>query len=165
MTKEARISNVEMNHTRYNSVFRISGFGFLSSFVICHSSFVIWISSQGLPTEFLSRNAAAMSGGTLIALAADEIIMCEHAVLGPVDPQLGQYPAASICFPTRRYPFVQTVFQQHAGRKLAMQKSEDSNGPGGFGFRALDFFRHLAFVIRISSPGLPKSLASSCGAR
>lgn len=38
----------------------------------------------------------AMSGGTLIALAADEIVMGEHAVLGPVDPQIGQYPAASI---------------------------------------------------------------------
>lgn len=38
----------------------------------------------------------AMSGGTLIALAADEIVMDENAVLGPVDPQLGQYPAASI---------------------------------------------------------------------
>lgn len=38
----------------------------------------------------------AMSGGTLIALAADEIVMCEHAVLGPVDPQIGQMPAASI---------------------------------------------------------------------
>ncbi|HDD45287.1 MAG TPA: hypothetical protein ENG63_10590 [Candidatus Desulfofervidus auxilii] len=38
----------------------------------------------------------AMSGGTLIALAADEIIMDPYAVLGPVDPQLGQYPAASI---------------------------------------------------------------------
>jgi len=38
----------------------------------------------------------AMSGGTLIALAADEIIMDPNAVLGPVDPQLGQYPAASI---------------------------------------------------------------------
>lgn len=38
----------------------------------------------------------AMSGGTLIALAADEIVMDEHAVLGPVDPQLGQMPAASI---------------------------------------------------------------------
>src|SRR6266567_6207722 len=35
-------------------------------------------------------------GGTLIALAADEIIMCEHAVLGPVDTQLGEYPAGSI---------------------------------------------------------------------
>lgn len=38
----------------------------------------------------------AMSGGTLIALAADQIVMSPHAVLGPVDPQLGQYPAASL---------------------------------------------------------------------
>ena len=37
-----------------------------------------------------------MSGGTLIALAADEIVMDNHAVLGPVDPQLGEYPAASL---------------------------------------------------------------------
>lgn len=38
----------------------------------------------------------AMSGGTMIALAADEIMMDENAVMGPVDPQIGQYPAASI---------------------------------------------------------------------
>ncbi len=38
----------------------------------------------------------AMSGGTLIALAADQIVMDDNAVLGPVDPQLGQQPAASI---------------------------------------------------------------------
>lgn len=38
----------------------------------------------------------AMSGATLIALAADEIVMDEHAVLGPVDPQVGQFPAASV---------------------------------------------------------------------
>ncbi len=38
----------------------------------------------------------AMSGGTLIALAADEIVMDPYAVLGPVDPQLGSRPAASI---------------------------------------------------------------------
>jgi ClpP class serine protease len=38
----------------------------------------------------------AMSGGTLIALAASEIVMGDHAVLGPVDPQLGEYPAASL---------------------------------------------------------------------
>lgn len=30
----------------------------------------------------------AMSGGTLIALAADEIVMAPNAVLGPVDPQM-----------------------------------------------------------------------------
>jgi ClpP class serine protease len=38
----------------------------------------------------------AMSGGTLLALAADEIVMDENAVLGPVDPQVGQWPAASV---------------------------------------------------------------------
>jgi len=38
----------------------------------------------------------AMSGGTLLALAADEIVMDENAVLGPVDPQVGAYPAASV---------------------------------------------------------------------
>jgi ClpP class serine protease len=38
----------------------------------------------------------AMSGGTLIALAADEIVMDSHAALGPVDPQIGKYPAADI---------------------------------------------------------------------
>jgi ClpP class serine protease len=42
----------------------------------------------------------AMSGGTLIAFAADQIIMDDHAALGPVDPQLGDqqgvYPATSL---------------------------------------------------------------------
>lgn len=38
----------------------------------------------------------AMSGGTMLALSADEIVMDGNAVLGPVDPQLGQYPAVSI---------------------------------------------------------------------
>ena len=38
----------------------------------------------------------AMSGGTLIALAADEIVMGEFSVLGPIDPQIAGLPAASI---------------------------------------------------------------------
>jgi ClpP class serine protease len=42
----------------------------------------------------------AMSGGTLVALAADEIVMDPNAVLGPVDPQLGtaqsSFAAASV---------------------------------------------------------------------
>ncbi len=38
----------------------------------------------------------AMSGGTLIAMSADEIVMDPQAVMGPVDPQLGQKPAASV---------------------------------------------------------------------
>jgi ClpP class serine protease len=38
----------------------------------------------------------AMSGGTLVALAADEIVMDENAVLGPLDPQVGNFPAVSV---------------------------------------------------------------------
>lgn len=38
----------------------------------------------------------AMSGGTLLALAADQILMEKNAVLGPIDPQVGAFPAASI---------------------------------------------------------------------
>jgi ClpP class serine protease len=46
----------------------------------------------------------AMSGGTLIALAADEIRMDPVAVLGPVDPQLGDLPAASIVRTVQKKP-------------------------------------------------------------
>src|SRR3979411_204831 len=49
---------------------------------------------KGKVTVFVPHYA--MSGGTLIALAADEIGMSPHAVLGPVDPQIGQSPAASV---------------------------------------------------------------------
>ena len=42
----------------------------------------------------------SMSGGTVIALAADEIVMDKDAVIGPIDPQIGDfvrglYPAPS----------------------------------------------------------------------
>jgi ClpP class serine protease len=57
---------------------------------------------QGKVTAFVPHYA--MSGGTLIALAASEIVMSEDAVLGPVDPQLGQYPAASILKAVARKP-------------------------------------------------------------
>jgi ClpP class serine protease len=49
---------------------------------------------KGKVTVFVPHYA--MSGGSLIALAADEIVMDSHAVLGPVDPQLEEYPAASL---------------------------------------------------------------------
>jgi ClpP class serine protease len=49
---------------------------------------------EGKVTVFIPHYA--MSGGTLIALAADEIIMDPNAVLGPLDPQIGLLPAASI---------------------------------------------------------------------
>jgi ClpP class serine protease len=57
---------------------------------------------QGKVTAFVPHYA--MSGGTLIALAADEIVMSEYAVLGSVDPQLGQYAAASILKAVARKP-------------------------------------------------------------
>jgi ClpP class serine protease len=54
---------------------------------------------KGKVTIFIPHYA--MSGGMLIALAADEIVMDPDAVLSPVDPQLASqqgsfYPAASI---------------------------------------------------------------------
>ncbi len=38
----------------------------------------------------------AMSGGTFVALAADEIAMGAGAVLGPIDPIIGEFPAVSL---------------------------------------------------------------------
>ena len=52
------------------------------------------VEHKGKVTVFVPHYA--MSGGTLIALAADEIVMDANAVLGPVDPQIGSMPAASI---------------------------------------------------------------------
>ena len=49
---------------------------------------------RGKVTVFVPHYA--MSGGTLLALAADEIVMDPNAVLGPVDPQIDSKPAASI---------------------------------------------------------------------
>jgi ClpP class serine protease len=67
----------------------------------------------------------AMSGGTLIALAADEIVMSRHAVLGPIDPQLGQSPAASILKVVEQKPIAeiddQTLILADVGRKAIAQ--------------------------------------------
>ena len=49
---------------------------------------------KGKVTVFVPHYA--MSGGTLIAMAAAEIVMDRNAVLGPVDPQIGDIAAASI---------------------------------------------------------------------
>src|SRR5687767_13717092 len=52
------------------------------------------VQHKGKVTVFIPHYA--MSGGTLIALAADEIVMDPNAVLGPVDPQIAGVPAAAI---------------------------------------------------------------------
>jgi ClpP class serine protease len=67
----------------------------------------------------------AMSGGTLISLAADEIIMCRHSVLGPIDPQLGDSPAASLLKVLEQKPMAeiddQTLMRADVGRKAIAQ--------------------------------------------
>jgi ClpP class serine protease len=67
----------------------------------------------------------AMSGGTLIALAADEIVMCKHSVLGPIDPQLGQSPAASLIKVVEQKPIAkiddETLIKADIGRKAIAQ--------------------------------------------
>jgi len=82
---------------------------------------------KGKVTVFVPHYA--MSGGTLIALAADEIVMCEHAVLGPVDPQLGQYPAASILKVARQKPIAdvddQTLILADQAEKAVAQMERE----------------------------------------
>jgi ClpP class serine protease len=72
----------------------------------------------------------AMSGGTLIALAADEIVMCAHSVLGPIDPQIGQSPAASLIKVVEEKPIArvddQTLVLADVGRKAITQVKESA---------------------------------------
>jgi ClpP class serine protease len=67
----------------------------------------------------------AMSGGTMLALAADEIIMDPNAVLGPVDPQLGNMAAASILSVLDKKPIAeiddQTIIMADLSRKAIAQ--------------------------------------------
>src|SRR5258707_1681007 len=72
----------------------------------------------------------AMSGGTLIALAADEIVMCKHSVLGPIDPQLGDAPAASLIKVVEQKPVAeiddQTLIRADIGRKAIAHVQESA---------------------------------------
>jgi ClpP class serine protease len=78
---------------------------------------------KGRVTVFVPHHA--MSGGTLIALAADEIVMCEHSVLGPIDPQVGELPAASILRAVAQKPVAeiedQTLILADVSRKALDQ--------------------------------------------
>ncbi len=72
--------------------------------VILHTPGGLVLAAEQIAMALVQRKARvtafvphyAMSGGSLIALAADEIVMDPNAVLGPVDPQIGDMPAASI---------------------------------------------------------------------
>jgi ClpP class serine protease len=78
---------------------------------------------KGKVTVFVPH--MAMSGGTLIALAADEVVMCEHSVLGPIDPQINGMPAASLIHVADTKPIAeiddQTLMFADIGRKAIRQ--------------------------------------------
>jgi ClpP class serine protease len=69
----------------------------------------------------------AMSGGTLICLATNQIIMSAHAVLGPIDPQLGKFPATSLLKVVEQKPIAEiddeTLVFADMGRKAIQQVS------------------------------------------
>jgi len=81
---------------------------------------------QGKVTVFVPHYA--LSGGSLIAMGADEIVMDENAVLGPVDPQVGQFPAASLLKVVEQKPVFeiddQTLIFADVGRKALAQVHE-----------------------------------------
>ena len=74
----------------------------------------------------------AMSGGTLIALAADEIIMSQHAILGPVDPQIGNRPAVSYLNILKKKPVEkiddETLIMADISEKAIIQSQECLRG-------------------------------------
>lgn len=81
---------------------------------------------KGKVTVFVPHYA--MSGGTLISLAADEIVMSKHAVLGPVDPQLPEGPAASLIKVVEQKPIErirdETLVMVDVGKKAIAQVRE-----------------------------------------
>jgi ClpP class serine protease len=81
------------------------------------------VDHKGKVTVFVPHYA--MSGGTMIALAADEIVMDPNAVLGPVDPQVGGAPAASIIKVVEQKPIEriadQTLILADMSRKAVAQ--------------------------------------------
>jgi len=72
--------------------------------IILHTPGGLVLASEQIARALLRHKAKvtvfvphyAMSGGSLIALSADELVMDPNAVLGPVDPQVGKHAAASI---------------------------------------------------------------------
>lgn len=80
--------------------------------IILHTPGGLVLASQQIAKALVKHEAPvtvfiphyAMSGGTLIALSGDKIFMDENAVLGPLDPQVGEYPAVSILEAIKQKP-------------------------------------------------------------
>jgi len=112
----------------------------------------------------------AMSGGTLIALAADEIVMSRHAVLGPVDPHLGTFPAASVLAAVRRKPIEriddQTLILADQAEKAMVQVTaavEDLLAKKMDGGRAKDVAKLLGAGRFTHDHGIPPDEARQLG--
>jgi ClpP class serine protease len=82
---------------------------------------------KGRTTAFIPYYA--MSAGTFIALACDEIVMSPQACLGPIDPQYG-FPAATFVNVTRQKPPEATsdVFLAYAdiSKKALLESKEEA---------------------------------------
>jgi ClpP class serine protease len=106
--------------------------------IILHTPGGLVLAAQQIAAALVDHDAKvtaviphyAMSGGTLIALAADEIVLDAHAVCGPVDPQLGQYPAASYVAVSERPGDHedQTLLMADVGRKAISQVEQFAAG-------------------------------------
>jgi ClpP class serine protease len=94
----------------------------------------------------------AMSGGTLIALAADQIIMAPHAMLGPIDPQINGFPAASLARVVREKPIAriddQTLIWADIGEKATHQVAAAAGKLLG---RSMDTDRAVALAGKLTS--------------
>jgi len=80
--------------------------------IILHTPGGLVLSAEMIATALKQHQARvtaivpfyAMSGGTMIALAADEIVMEEFSVLGPLDPQINGRPAGALVEVLKRKP-------------------------------------------------------------
>lgn len=99
--------------------------------IILHTPGGLVVAAQQIAAALADHDGAvtavvphyAMSGGTLIALACDEIVVDPHSSLGPVDPQLNQGPAASLVAVAERPGDHedQTLILADVGRKAIAQ--------------------------------------------
>ena len=93
----------------------------------------------------------AMSGGTLIALAADEIVMSPHAALGPIDPQFEKFAAASLLKVLEQKP-MEKIDDETSGAGRCRSQSDRAGQSGS----------HVICSSGVCRPNRPASWRKSC---
>jgi ClpP class serine protease len=85
---------------------------------------------KGKVTVFVPHYA--MSGGALIALAADEIVMSPNALLGAIDPQINGLPASSLLQVVAQKPVAEiddeTLILADMARKAVEEIAREASG-------------------------------------